>query len=98
MMQTVLSITEKEWLRQVSEVARLYGWRAYHPWLSIHSERGWPDVALCGPPRLILAELETEKGKTTPHQDEWLALLAGCPIEVYLWRPSDFETVAEVLR
>ena len=92
------AITEREFMRQVSEVARIYHWRVYHPWLSIHSERGWPDVALCKPPRLILAELKSERGKTTPSQDEWLALLAACPgIEVYTWRPSDLDGIARCL-
>jgi hypothetical protein len=46
-----------------------------------------------------LAELKTNKGKTTPAQDEWLALLGACPgVEVHLWRPADFNTVVEVLR
>ncbi len=99
MIDSLPALTEKEFLRQVSELARLYRWRVYHPWLSIHSERGWPDVALVRPPRLVLAELKTDKGKTTPHQDEWLALLGACPgVETYLWRPLDFDTIASVLR
>ncbi len=96
---TLPAITEHEFLRQLSELARLYRWRVYHPWLSIRSERGWPDLALCRPPRLILAELKSERGKATPPQEEWLALLAACPgVEVYLWRPSDFDTITSVLR
>jgi hypothetical protein len=92
------AISEKEFMRQVSDLARIFGWRVYHPWLSIHSERGWPDVAICKPPRLILAELKTERGKTTPHQDEWLAMLAACPgVETYLWRPSDLDGIARCL-
>src|SRR5688500_20234063 len=63
-------LTEKEFMRQVSDLARIFGWRVYHPWLSIHSERGWPDVAICKPPRLILAELKTERGKVSPHRSE----------------------------
>jgi hypothetical protein len=65
---------------------------------TIRFERGWPDVAMV-PPRLVLAELKTDKGKATPSQDEWLALLSSCPaIEVYLWRPGDFNDVVELLR
>ena len=93
------ALREVDFLRQVSEVARLFRWRVYHPWLSIRSERGWPDVALCRPPRLVLAELKTERGTVTPSQAEWLAILGDCPgVEVYLWRPSDLEHIAEVLR
>ena len=92
-------LTEKQFLGHVTDLARLYRWRVYHPWLSIRSERGWPDLALVRPPRLVLAELKTDKGKTTPSQDEWLALLSDCPgVEVYLWRPSDFNDLVEVLR
>ncbi len=66
---------------------------------TIRSERGWPDLALVRPPRFLLAELKTDKGMTTPSQDEWLALLSSCPaIEVYLWRPHDFNDVVEGLR
>lgn len=86
-------------MAQVVDAARLFGWAAYHPFLSIHSPRGWPDLALCRPPRLVLAELKSEKGKTTPDQERWLELLGGCDgVEVFLWRPSDFDTVMEVLR
>ena len=60
-------VTEKEFMRQVSDLARIFGWRVYHPWLSIHSERGWPDLALVKPPRLILAELKRENGRVSPH-------------------------------
>jgi hypothetical protein len=92
-------LTEKQWQRQVTDLAKLYRWRVYHPWLSIRSERGWPDLALVRPPRLVLAELKTDKGKVTPSQDEWLALLRACPgVEVHLWRPADFNDVVEVLR
>lgn len=92
-------LTEAQWLRQVVDLARLLGWSAYHPWLSIHSERGWPDLALVRPPRLVLAELKTERGRTTPAQERWLGMLRECPgVEVYVFRPSDIERVAEVLR
>lgn len=96
---TVPAITEREFLRQVAELGRLLGWRTYHPWLSIRSERGWPDLAMVRPPRLILAELKRDGGKPTPSQAEWLALLGAVPgIEVHLWRPADFDAIAAVLR
>jgi hypothetical protein len=93
------AITEAQFLRQVQHLAAMFSWRGYHPALSKWSERGWPDIALCRPPRLILAELKSEFGKVTPQQAEWLADLARCPgVEVYLWRPSDFERIVELLR
>lgn len=51
------------------------------------------------PPRIVIAELKAESGKVTEHQARWLALLGACPgVETYLWRPSDLERIAEVLR
>jgi hypothetical protein len=92
-------VTEAQFLRQVKELGTLFRWRLYHPQLSKWSERGWPDVALVRPPRFVLAELKSEFGKVTPQQAEWLADLAKCPgVEVYLWRPSDFERIVELLR
>ena len=47
------------------------------------------------PPRLILAELKTDRGKVTSHHAELLELLGACPgVETYLWRPADFDTIA----
>jgi len=59
-----------------------------------------PDLILCKPPRLIFAELKTEKGQLSDHQREWLKLLGECEgnIECYVWRPSDIEAVANILR
>jgi VRR-NUC domain len=91
-------ISEAQFQRQVLDLARILGWAAYHPMLSKWSERGWPDVCLVKPPRLILAELKRENGKTTPHQDRWLEMLRACPgVETYLWRPSDLDGIARCL-
>jgi hypothetical protein len=92
-------LTEKQFQRQVADLAHLLRWQTYHPYLSIHSERGWPDLTLIRPPRLLFAELKTAKGKTTVHQDKWLGLLGECPgVEVYLWRPADWDAITEALR
>ena len=93
-----LAETEKEWSAVVADYARLRGWARFHPFLSIHSPSGWPDETLCRPPRLVVAELKSEKGKVTGAQRRWLDLLEGCPpLEVFVWRPSDWPTVQKVL-
>ena len=82
--------TERQFQQQVIDMARMLGWEVYHPWLSVHSMPGWPDLALVKPPRLVLAELKSERGKATEAQQKWLALLGECAgVEVFLWRPSD---------
>jgi hypothetical protein len=95
----VRRLAEKDFQRQVLDLAKLYRWHAYHPALSKWSERGWPDLAMVRPPRIVFAELKAECGKVTEHQSRWLALLGACPgVETYLWRPSDLEAIAAVLR
>lgn len=92
-------LSERDFQRQVLDLAGILGWTAYHPMLSKWSERGWPDLAMVRPPRLVFAELKSEHGRPTPHQERWLALLGACTgVEVFLWRPSDLGRIAEVLR
>jgi hypothetical protein len=91
-------ISEAEFQRQVLDVAKLFRWTVYHPMLSKWSERGFPDLTMVRGSRLIFAELKRENGKVSEHQERWLGLLKGARQEVYLWRPSDIDTIAEVLR
>jgi hypothetical protein len=91
-------MTEKEFGRQIEELARLSGWTYYHTWNSQHSQAGWPDYVLMKPPRIIYAELKTEKGKLTRAQENMLLMLNQCKQTAYLWRPSDWNDIEEVLR
>mgnify|MGYP000098728519 CR=1 FL=1 len=94
-----LRLTEKAFAQQVVDLARLLGWRVYRTWLSVRSPAGFPDLVLVRPPRLIFAELKSEKGRLTPAQEAWLELLRQVPgAEVYVWRPADLEEIAAVLR
>lgn len=90
-------LTEAQWLKQVRQLAELLGWTFYHPWLSRFSPRGFPDIVLCRPPRLLFAELKTDTGRLTPDQERWIELLRACRQEVYVWRPSDWDEMVAVL-
>lgn len=91
--------TEKGYQHRITQYADLRGWTWYHPFLSIHSPRGWPDLALCRPPRLVLAEIKGSAGKVSPAQERWLELLRQCPpIEAYVWFPRDWDQVIEILK
>lgn len=91
--------TEKAFMAQVVEAAKLFGWLAWHPFLSKWSARGFPDIVLVRPPRVVFAELKSEKGKLTPDQERWLDLLGACPgVERYAWWPRDLDDVVAVLR
>jgi VRR-NUC domain-containing protein len=59
---------------------------------------GWPDLCLVRPPRILFAELKSESGTLRPNQTEWLDVLRLLPqVEVYLWRPGDWDAVVETL-
>jgi hypothetical protein len=101
-------MTEREFQRAVVELARLMGWRVHHTrpaltqrgrWLTpIQGDAGFPDLVLCRPPRLILAELKRVDGKPTPAQREWLDALSACAgVEVYLWTPADWDSIVRTL-
>jgi len=97
-MKKLLTITEKQFESQVKDMANLYGWMYYHTWRSFHSPAGYPDCTMARDGRLVIAELKTETGQPTPEQYFWLLELSKVKsVEVYLWRPSDFEQIAEVL-
>ena len=113
-----IPMTEKDLEYQVKDLAKIFHWKYYHTWRSIHSPAGFPDCVMVRPPRLIFAELKSEKGKLSDKQKEWLEALITTqeayknklrgllpidmeipsPFEVYLWRPEDFEEIAECLR
>ncbi len=90
-------VREREWQAQVTEAARLLGWRVYHTHDSRRSEPGWPDLAMVRE-RFIVAELKTETGKVSPAQQRWLTALRAAGVETYIWRPSDYERMVQTLR
>ena len=91
-------MNEAQFTNQVRDLAILLNWRFYHTWKSIHSAAGYPDVTLCRGSRLIFAELKTDIGKVTKAQQDWLDALKATGIEVYCWRPRDFDGIVETLR
>ena len=93
-------ITERDLREQIRDLCKLYGWKMYFTWRSIHSPAGFPDLVLANSEqkKVIFAELKREKGKVTPEQKEWLDALKACGQTVYVWRPGDIEAIAEILR
>lgn len=91
--------------RQLQELVRrtalAFGYCFYHPWMSVKSAPGFPDCTLTKAGRLIFAELKTERGTLSVHQEVWLDTLRLVPgVEVYCWRPCDWldGTIERVLR
>lgn len=94
-----IRITERDLREQIRDLCKLFGWKMFFSWTSIHSPRGFPDLVLANPEqkRVIFAELKNEKGRLTPAQGEWLDTLKACGQEVYLWRPADVEEIAAII-
>ncbi len=93
------AISEKEFRRQVRNLAKMLGWRDYFTWTAVHSPAGFPDLVLVRGERLMFAELKSETGKLTEPQRLWLwALAATGRAEIYVWKPSNLQRIAEALR
>lgn len=87
--------------RAVLQLAGLLGWRRAHfrpamlrsgRWAThMAGDTGFPDLVLAREGRLLFVELKSEKGKTTPEQDHWLAELGDVPgVVALVWRPADW--------
>jgi len=104
------AISEKDFSRQVEDLLNLFGWqwchfrpaRTEHGWrTALSGHQGFPDYIAVKSSRLLIFELKTEKGKVSPAQQEWLDALSNVgdkDVQVYLWRPSDLDTIVEALR
>lgn len=96
---TVFDISEREFQAMVIEFASLSQWLVYHTHDSRRSHAGFPDLTLVRPPRVVFAELKSERGRVMPQQQAWLDNLRECAgVESYLWRPSDWDELEDVLR
>lgn len=103
MKQLNYHITEKEFTRQVETLLNLYHWHFYHVYeqkfYAHRSANGFPDYVAVRDGRVLFIELKSENGLLTTDQITWLAELRQCPdIEVWLWRPSNWNQIEVVLR
>lgn len=83
----------------VVTLAKTLGWQVFHPWLSINSTGGYPDLTMVRGCRLVFAELKGQRRYKVPDaQVEWHAMLRGAGQEAYIWWPSNWDDIEEVLR
>lgn len=69
-------MNEDGWQSAVLDAAQYRGWLVYHTRNSKGSHKGFPDLVLLRPPRIIFAELKDEKRELQPEQIEWMAALS----------------------
>ncbi len=90
-------ISEKEFQKQVIDLARIYHWDYYHTFYSLKSQRGYPDLILIKPPNLLVVELKANYGKLSVFQEKWLKLFGDCGVETYCWKPDNFDEIVRRL-
>ena|SRR3990170_4421160 len=91
------TISETDYQAQITDLARYYHWRVYRTHDSRHSPAGYPDLSMTHGRRHVYAEIKAEKGKLTPEQRAWLVALYEAGHEVFVWRPSSWPQVVDVL-
>lgn len=76
----------------------------------IQGDAGFPDLVMVRPPRILFVELKTMRGALGRAQAAWLEALTACavaawpsgdgpaPVEVYVWRPDDWDALEALLR
>ena len=104
------ALSERDFQRQVTDLAELYGWEWAHcragrtvdSWrtpMSGTMAQGWPDLVLVHPVkrRLLFVEVKTDTGKLTAHQERVLAVLDETSAGVHVWRPSMWDMICGIL-
>jgi hypothetical protein len=101
----MLHISEASFMAQVKALAYIHGWVVHHSQPSMTrtgrymtmGSVGFCDLVMAHRDKgVIFAELKTQKGKTTAAQDYWGSSLER-HVEYYVWRPSDFDFIAQRL-
>lgn len=98
---------EKSFTDQVLDLAALYRWRRAHfrPGRTMAGWRtpvagdgaGFPDLILLKGARIVVAELKARRGRLSPDQLDWLEAWRQVGVEVYVWRPDDWDTIGRIL-
>ncbi len=93
---------EKHFMADVIREAKRCGWLVYHTHNSRRSQAGFPDLVMIRGCRMIVAELKTETGKTSPQQDDWLLAFNSVAytsdnLEVHVWTPSMWPEIERTL-
>ena len=105
------ALPERAFRERVDGLAAILGWSSMHVdplrtkrgWATpTHGSlgKGWPDSVYVHPhqKRILFVEFKAEIGQLKPEQGYVLAFLRAAGFEVFVWRPSDFDTITEVLR
>ncbi len=109
-----VQVSERDLQNAIVDAAHLYGYKVFHtrPALSAkgwrtpvqYDGKGFVDLVLVGPHRIVFAEIKSEKGKLSREQEHWLEGLGKVSavtdrVKVRVWTPADWpDRVLEVLQ
>lgn len=102
------AISEAAWQEQFIELAQLGGWEHMHvrrtrgrndQWTTSTSCSGWPDLTLWHERHreLIVVELKSDTGVTSPEQRRVLLSLERAGVPAYVLRPKDLPAARIIL-
>lgn len=90
--------TEAQFQARVVAYAKAAGWMVYHTFDSRKSEPGFPDLVMVRGEDMVCAELKSEAGRLKPEQAQWIAALGAVEdVDAFVWRPSNWDELMEVL-
>lgn len=91
--------SESEFQQRVVDAARDLGWKVFHPWTSINSEKGFPDLTMVRNGRMFCLELKREGKEPTPEQWAWIEDLNKVPGVYANWStPAGWDAILEELQ
>lgn len=101
------TLTEKDFTKQVLEVAKRFGWMAVHFLPARVGKENRPVTAYLGDgkgffdivavrERVVFAELKIGSNKQTAEQLAWSRQAVVAGTEAYLWRPDDYDDIVKV--
>jgi hypothetical protein len=107
-------LTEAQLQEKTTALAHARGWLVHHDRPApdprqggalrtvIDGDKGFPDLVLARGGRIIIAELKSEKGRTSQQQEQWLDALGvntyPSTVTVTVWRPRDWPDIERALR
>jgi hypothetical protein len=95
------SWSEKQFQAAFIALARSLGWEEFHPPTIGGRPKDFPDEVLKRGPgyamRVVVVELKVKNRKPTPEQLAWLAAFEAMGVPAYLWYPSQWTEIVEVL-
>jgi hypothetical protein len=108
-MKRTITVTEAQFQGQIIDLAHLCGYlvthfraaKTMHGWRTpLQGDKGYLDTTMArpNPPRHIVAELKSEKGRITADEQLWYDTLKAAGVECYIWRPRDFYEAARIIR